>query len=96
MIREGKTFQLPSVMQTGRKEGMQLSDKILQDLVQKGEVTGDVAWEFANDKNQFSQYAPKGAFEGTQTGPNPAAGAAPGQTQAPGIPGLQQPLKKTG
>lgn len=39
LIREGKTFQIPSIMQTSRKEGMVLMDAHLKDLVAAGEVT---------------------------------------------------------
>lgn len=59
MIREGKTFQLSNVMQTGKKEGMQVFEQVLLEAVKKGEVSGDVAWENAGDKSLFSQWAPK-------------------------------------
>jgi twitching motility protein PilT len=45
LIREGKTYQLPTVMQTGRSEGMQLMDQVLLEAVKKGEVSGEDAWE---------------------------------------------------
>ena len=35
LIREGKTFQLPSVMQTGRAQGMQTLNDALLELVRK-------------------------------------------------------------
>jgi twitching motility protein PilT len=35
LIREGKTFQIPSVMQTGRAHGMQLLNDALLELVRK-------------------------------------------------------------
>ncbi len=59
LIREGKCFQLQTVMQTGRKDGMQLLDQVLLDAVRKGEVTGEDGWEFANEKAMFSQWAPQ-------------------------------------
>ena len=59
LIREGKTFQIPSAMQTGKKDGMQLMDKVLFDSVERGEVTGEEAWENANDKGPFARWAPK-------------------------------------
>lgn len=61
LIREGKCFQLQTVMQTGRKEGMQLLDQVLLEAVRKGEVTGEDGWEFANEKAMFSQWAPQAA-----------------------------------
>jgi twitching motility protein PilT len=39
LIREGKTFQIPSVMQTGRAHGMQLLNDALLELVRKKLVT---------------------------------------------------------
>jgi twitching motility protein PilT len=59
MIREGKTYQLPTVMQTGRSEGMQLLDQVLLEAVKKGEVSGEDGWEYANEKAMFAQWAPK-------------------------------------
>jgi twitching motility protein PilT len=54
LIRESKTFQLPSVIQTGRKEGMQLMDQALQQLVDDGRVSREEAGRFAVNKNQFT------------------------------------------
>ncbi|CAK9250195.1 unnamed protein product [Sphagnum jensenii] len=59
LIREGKTFQLTTVMQTGKKEGMQVGDAVLMAHVQAGDIAGEDAWEYANDKNNFAQFAPK-------------------------------------
>jgi twitching motility protein PilT len=74
LIREGKTFQLTSVMQTGKKEGMQLIDKELLDAVTRGEVDGLTAWESANDKAMFMQWAPK---DGKPVGQSTPTGAPP-------------------
>lgn len=54
LIREGKTFQVPSVIQTGRKDGMQLMDQALQDLVNSGRVSNEEACRFAVNKNLFT------------------------------------------
>lgn len=45
LIREGKTHQLPTVIQTNAKLGMQTMDKAILNLVQKGLVSYDVAQE---------------------------------------------------
>jgi twitching motility protein PilT len=51
LIREGKTFQIPSAMQTGKKEGMmQLNDALLT-LVNQGQITADEAFKRAVDKD---------------------------------------------
>ena len=43
LIREGKTFQSPSVMQTGGAHGMQTMDVALLELVRRGVVTKELA-----------------------------------------------------
>jgi len=45
LIREGKTHQLPTVIQTNAKLGMQTMDKAIMELVQKGLVSYDVVQE---------------------------------------------------
>ncbi len=45
LIREGKTHQLPTVIQTNAKLGMQTMDKAIMDLVQRGLVAYEVAQE---------------------------------------------------
>jgi twitching motility protein PilT len=53
LVRESKTHQLPSVMQTGRRYGMQLLDDAIMDLFNKGRVSGDEAYQKANEKARF-------------------------------------------
>lgn len=53
LIREGKTFQLPSVIQTGVREGMVTVDASLRDLVNSGRVSMDEALKRAPDKEGF-------------------------------------------
>lgn len=43
LIRDGKTFELPSIMQLGAKDGMQTLDQALADLVRSGIVTQEEA-----------------------------------------------------
>ena len=43
LIREGKTHQIYSVMQTGTQYGMQTMDAALADLVRRGMITRDLA-----------------------------------------------------
>lgn len=50
LIREGKTEQMGSTIQTSRKDGMILLDDNLQDLVRQGIITPEKAIEFAVDK----------------------------------------------
>ncbi|MCA9755354.1 MAG: type IV pilus twitching motility protein PilT [Candidatus Eisenbacteria bacterium] len=53
LIREGKTFQIPSLMQTGKGQGMQTLDARLLQLVQDGTVTSDEAYSKSLTKNEF-------------------------------------------
>ncbi|MSM39701.1 MAG: PilT/PilU family type 4a pilus ATPase [Geobacter sp.] len=56
LIREGKTFQIPSIIQTARKDGMQLMDQHLLDLLKTKRVNPEEAYRCASDKKQFEQY----------------------------------------
>jgi twitching motility protein PilT len=49
LIREGKTYQIVSMMQAGRAQGMHTMDQHLADLVKSGTVTYEVAKEKAHD-----------------------------------------------
>ncbi len=55
MIREGKTFQIPSLMQAGGAVGMQTMDAALDRLVQRGVVSAEDALEKAIDKESFQR-----------------------------------------
>jgi len=53
LIREAKTYQIPSMIQTGKKYGMQLMDDALMDLYNKGWISPDEAYAKANEKSRF-------------------------------------------
>ena len=57
IIREGKTHQLDTTIQTGASEGMQTMDRTLVKLVQSGTVTYDDAREYAVDVGEFDRLA---------------------------------------
>ncbi|MFA0761276.1 MAG: hypothetical protein HZLCBSQH_001381, partial [Candidatus Fervidibacterota bacterium] len=64
LIREGKTFQLPSVIQTGLRQGMITLEQSLAQLVSQGLVTLDDALAEANNPDyllELVQAAKKGA-----------------------------------
>ena len=50
MIREDRTFQLRGMMQTGRKQGMQLLDDSLIDLVRAGKISKQEAFTRATEE----------------------------------------------
>ena len=49
LIRQNKSFQITSAMQTGKRQGMQLLDDALADLVRKCQVNLEDALAVAND-----------------------------------------------
>lgn len=49
LIREGKTHQIYSVMQTGQKHGMQTMDASLADLYKRGKISYDLSVMKAHD-----------------------------------------------
>jgi twitching motility protein PilT len=57
LIREGKTFQIPSVIQTGKNEGMQLMDQSIQSLYQEKRIIAEEARKYASNKNLFPMNA---------------------------------------
>ena len=58
LIREGKTFQIPSIIQTAKRDGMQLLDQHLLDLLKTRAIAPEEAYRCATDKKQFEQYLP--------------------------------------
>ena len=61
LIREGKTFQIPSIIQTARRDGMQLMDQHLLDLLKNKQITPEEAHRCASEKKQFEQFLPPAA-----------------------------------
>lgn len=53
LIREAKSHQIPSMVQTGKKYGMQLLDDAIMDLFNKGKISADDAYMKANEKARF-------------------------------------------
>jgi twitching motility protein PilT len=56
LIREGKTHQIPSVIQTGKKYGMKLLDDAIMELYEKGWISADDAYLKSNDKARFRAF----------------------------------------
>ncbi len=83
LIREDKTAQIMTVIQTGAGFGMQSLDQSLRDLVMQGKLTREIAMSKALNPRLFD--------------PAPAAGqgaaGAPGSAMRPGAGG---PASRTG
>lgn len=54
LIREEKTFQIRSIMQTGRADGMALLDDSLLELVKANQITKEAARKVAEDPKRFA------------------------------------------
>jgi twitching motility protein PilT len=55
LIREGKIFQIPSVMQTSQGEGMQTLDAALATLVRSNQITRDEAIKRCHHPEEFAR-----------------------------------------
>ena len=101
LIREGKTHQVPSAMQTGGKHGMKLLNDALLELVQAGTVDAGEAYRKSVDRDALlSQYGSAGvkfdpadlnrdaAKAQAATAAAAAASSTPLETVAPAIPDL--------
>ena len=67
LIRENRTFQIPSMMQIGIKQGMKLMDVSLAELVHKGLVTADEATNHVEDPVEFFKVLAKVAGQAPAT-----------------------------
>jgi twitching motility protein PilT len=56
VIREGKTAQIPSAIQSGRKDGMLALERCLADLVNVGHITLEDARAVANEPASLASY----------------------------------------
>src|SRR5437867_10993739 len=52
LIREGKTVQIPSAIQTGKQLGMQTLDDAIMAVLTKGWISGEEAYDKCNDKSK--------------------------------------------
>src|SRR5262249_51956312 len=59
MIREGKTAQIASAIQSGRREGMIMLERSLADRVNAGEIRIEDARAVANDPAALASYLKK-------------------------------------
>jgi twitching motility protein PilT len=64
LIREGKTFQIPSMMQVGKAIGMVMLNEALIELVKSGKVAPEEALAKAVDKAGFEGLLKRGVSEG--------------------------------
>jgi twitching motility protein PilT len=65
LIRDGKTFQIPSMMQTGKSAGMQIMDECILSLLQEEKITAQAAQQYANDPKRFEKLVKDKVEKGT-------------------------------
>jgi twitching motility protein PilT len=53
LIRENKLHQIPSIIQTGKKDGMQLLDQHIMEHLMAGTISPEQAYTKANHKQTF-------------------------------------------
>jgi twitching motility protein PilT len=102
LIRENRTFQIRSTMQTARGEGMQTMDDALTALMQQTQISIELGKSLM--ARSIGPQAPPGVIPGMPAAggiPGMAPGLAPGIARtpavAPGVPGLVNPvIKKIG
>jgi twitching motility protein PilT len=57
LIRDGKVFQIPSMMQMGKAVGMQIMDESIMSLLRAGTISANEAYLNANNKALFKPLA---------------------------------------
>ena len=56
LVRDGKTFQIPTVLQTGKKYGMQSLDDAILEHLEKGRISAEDAYLHGLDKARFRAF----------------------------------------
>ncbi|MDX9731215.1 MAG: type IV pilus twitching motility protein PilT [Bdellovibrionales bacterium] len=78
LIREGKTFQIPSAMQTGKNQGMTTYESAVENLINRGAITKDVGMEFLGRTPEM----------GEKAAPTPVMGGSASPTAPPPMGGI--------
>jgi twitching motility protein PilT len=66
LIRDGKTYQLPSCLQVGRSQGMQTFDDALRQHLRYKRVTPEIAYRAAENKEDFREFVSAEFLESTE------------------------------
>jgi twitching motility protein PilT len=85
LIREGKTYQIPSVMQTSIGDGMMSFEMHLQKLVAEGKVSKEHADNFLGKKKKDEANNPLASQAAPASKPQQKPGAAPQRPAAPSM-----------
>ena len=100
LIREDKTAQILSVIQTGANQGMQSLDQSLRELFMAGKLSREEVMRHSSNPRLFEQSGPGSGAEIDPTAPRPASrpviAATPGATSAAAAAAAAAPAKKPG
>ncbi len=66
LVRESKTYQIPSVMQTGKKYGMQTLDDAIMELLEKKKISAEDAYINCIEKQKFVKYLRRAPVDFTE------------------------------
>jgi len=66
LIREGKTYQIPSAMQTGKKYGMQTLDDAILEYLKKGWISAEAAYSNCVEKAKFLPFLKNAPIDFTE------------------------------
>ncbi len=66
LIREAKTYQIPSIMQTGKKYGMQTIDDAIMELLEKKKISAEDAYTNCMEKQRFVKFLRKPPVDFTE------------------------------
>jgi len=66
LIREAKTYQIPSIMQTGKKYGMQTIDDAIMELLEKKKISAEDAYTNCIEKQRFVKFLRKPPVDFTE------------------------------
>jgi twitching motility protein PilT len=75
LIREGKTFQIPSAMQTGKREGMVTHESTIEKLIAEGKIEKKVGMEFLGKGETPHQVAATAAEKAAAAAPPKPSGS---------------------
>jgi len=75
LVREGKTHQIPGMIQVGKKLGNQPLDDAIMEHVRMKRISPEEAYDKAVDKKKFRTFLPNPPLDDDDTGPSRQVGS---------------------
>jgi twitching motility protein PilT len=66
LVREGKTHQIPGMLQVGKKKGNQPLDDVIMDHLRNTRISPEEAYDKSNDKKKFRQFLKDPPVDGSE------------------------------